>query len=262
VLHRSLKETNSKYPLYVAVTEEVSKENLAVLEKLAIPIIYFDLVIPPNMTAAESPNIVTTLDFYGWHKALCKLRVFGLEQFDKVVFIDADVIVKNNMDELFDLPHLSACRDCYDFYGQFGDTPSLNSGLLVIEPDVTVATNILDFLTKFDAQGKLVHDQWIIQEYYKGWEACTDLHLSYYYCPWTTRFDINYPQYYYHRHLIKAVHMIDMKPWRVNRQYFIDLMPTYYLYSILNLDYIDILNFTIQDLACQGITSSDLKVIY
>ena len=261
VLHRSLVETGSKYPLYVAVTDEVSQENIQVLTQLNIPMIHFDIVMPPNMNLDDAPEVVTTLDAYGWHKALCKLHVFAQEQFDKVVFIDADVIVKNNMDELFTLPHMTTPRDCWDFEGQFGDTPSLSSGMMVIEPDKTVTDNLLEFLANFDSQGKMIHDQWIIQEYYKGWEECSELHLSPYYAVWTTRFDDSRPEYYYHQHKIKSIHMIDTKPWRVDKEYFIRWLDTYPIYARLSLQYIDILNFTIQDLERNGIVSSDLRII-
>ena len=261
VLARRLQEVETKYPLYVAVTDEVSQENLEVLNKLCLPIIHLDIVVPPKMGLQDAPEVITTLDAYGWHKALCKLRIFGLEQFDKLVFIDADVIVKNNMDELFDMPHMTTCRDCWDFEGQFGDTPSLSSGMMVIEPDKAVTENLLEFLEAFDSKGKMVHDQWIIQEYYKGWEECSSLHLSPYYAVWTTRFDPNRSEYYYHMHKIKSIHMIDTKPWRVNKQYFLDYIDIYPIYSKLSLQYIDILNYTIQDLASKGITSTNLKII-
>ena len=262
VLHRSLIETETKYPLYVAVTDDVSEENLMLLEQLHIPTLHFDILIPPNMNKEDAPDIITTLDEYGWHKALCKLNMFGLTQFDKIVFIDADIIVKNNMDELFSKPHLTACEDYGSFSTNTDETYSLNSGLVVIEPDEQTAINIIQFLEQFDSQGKLIHDQWIIQEYYKGWKEAIGLHLSPYYAIWTTRFDENRVEYYYHRHKIKSIHMIDVKPWRKEKKYFMDWMDIYPIYAKLCLDYIDILNFTIKDLESQGITSSNLKIIY
>ena len=244
VLDRSLKETNSKYPLCVAVTNEVSEENIQLLHKLNISVVYFETVVPPGMSSSDSPDIITSLDVYGWHKALCKIRVFSLEQFDKIVFIDADMIVKNNMDELFDMPHMTACRDCWDFDGNFGDTFSLNSGLMVIEPDAKITENLLKFLIDFDSQGKMIHDQWLIQEYYLGWMDCSCLHLSPYYGIWTTRFNEAGVEYYYHMHKIKCIHMIDRKPWATSKEYFLGLMDDYPIYSKLCLQYIDIINFT------------------
>ena len=38
-----------------------------------------------------------------------KLRVWQLDDYDKVVMIDADMLVLKNVDELFKMPELSAC---------------------------------------------------------------------------------------------------------------------------------------------------------
>jgi alpha-N-acetylglucosamine transferase len=45
-----------------------------------------------------------------------KLAIYGLEGFDRIVFLDADMLVRKNMDELMDVPipkdtH-AACHAC------------------------------------------------------------------------------------------------------------------------------------------------------
>jgi alpha-N-acetylglucosamine transferase len=42
-----------------------------------------------------------------------KLRIFDLDAFDKVVFLDADTIVLRNVDELFERPALAAAPDFF-----------------------------------------------------------------------------------------------------------------------------------------------------
>lgn len=117
-------------------------------------------------------------------------------------------------------------------------------------------------MNNFDAKGSLIHDQLILQEYYKEWPSKKDLHLSRWYAPWTTNFNPGHEQYYYYlRGNIKTLHMIDKKPWSESRQYYYDLLNAFPFYSLLNLEYIDILNYTILSLQEQGITSPDLKVI-
>jgi len=43
-----------------------------------------------------------------------KLRVFELEEFDKVVYIDADMLVCADVEELFNQPHMSAVVSAID----------------------------------------------------------------------------------------------------------------------------------------------------
>ncbi|XP_031491546.1 UDP-glucuronate:xylan alpha-glucuronosyltransferase 2-like isoform X2 [Nymphaea colorata] len=54
-----------------------------------------------------------------------KLRLWQLADYDRVVFVDSDVLILGNVDLLFDFPELSATGD---------DGMIFNSGLMVIEP--------------------------------------------------------------------------------------------------------------------------------
>ncbi len=269
VLDKSLKLLNSKYLLYCIVTPDISAENKEVLRRLSIPTIEKDQIAPPGADNEHAAKIITNLDgpqdgMLWWHKAMVKLSIFDLTQFNKIVYLDADMIVKQNIDELFDKPHMSAVRDCTSLSGRsFGDAQgSFNSGLLVIVPNHEEFENILDFLNHFDPKGKLIHDQWILQEYFNNWKDRLELHLDQWYAPWTTNFSPgNADDYYFLRSKIKVLHIIDKKPWNLSKEYFLMMMEGYPYYSRLNLEYIDILNYTIWELNNQGITSPDLKTI-
>ncbi len=39
-----------------------------------------------------------------WREAVVKLRMFQMTRFAKIVFLDADVLVQGNVDDLFELP--------------------------------------------------------------------------------------------------------------------------------------------------------------
>src|SRR5262249_550683 len=56
-----------------------------------------------------------------------KLRAWELDEFDKVVLLDADMVVLNSLDALFDRPELAAAPD-------FLRPDCFNSGLLVLDP--------------------------------------------------------------------------------------------------------------------------------
>ncbi len=269
VLDKSLKMVESSYILYCIITPDISKENRTVLDKLGIPVIEKDQISPPGADEDHSLKFIESLDGpqdggLWWHRAMVKLSIFDLTQFNKVVYLDADMIVKQNIDELFDRPHMSAVQDCTTLDGTaFEDsTNSFNSGLLVIEPNHQEFENIINLLNNFDSHGKLIHDQWILQEYFKDWKSKPELHLSQWYAPWTTNFNVENADYYYYlKSKIKVLHIIDKKPWNLSIKYFTEYLNNYPYYARLNLDYIDTLNHTIKELNEKGITSSDLKLI-
>lgn len=64
-----------------------------------------------------------------WKETLFKLKVFDLTQFNKIVFLDSDMIVFKNLDHLFGLPHMSCVAAGQELHS---DWVKLNSGLMVI----------------------------------------------------------------------------------------------------------------------------------
>ena len=256
MLKQSLNNVNSQYPLYCIVGSEVSQENRKVLEQIGVSIInrnpdYFE------KNKKQQIQIIETLDVYGWHKAMLKLEIFNLTEFNKIVYLDADMLVLQNIDHLFDLPHMSAAKDMCDHSGCRGNG-SFNSGLLVVEPNIYEYQKILQHLTTFNSEQELIHDQLVLQSYFNDWkEQLINLSPDYNY--WTSYFNENSEEYFFNN--IKILHFIDKKPWHVNKEYFNSCKTDYYQYAQVNLWYIDYLNYTIKKLRNQGIYSSDLKFI-
>ncbi|SRR5258708_21667457 len=76
-------------------------------------------VVPLNYFRSGRPDL---------HLVLTKLHVFRLTQFDKIVFLDADVLPVRPMSHLFTLPHeFSAVPDV-------GWPDIFNSGVMVLTP--------------------------------------------------------------------------------------------------------------------------------
>ena len=251
-LHKSLNEVNSIYPLCCIVTPEVTEENLNVLRQLDINIIEKN----PNYYSEktnEMIQIIETLDTYGWHKAMVKLELFNLTQFKKLVYLDSDMIVHQNIDELFCKPHMSAARDCYDINGYFGNGQTFNSGLMVIEPNEEEYNNIIKHLKTFNSSEQLVHDQLVLQTYFTEWPHDNQL-LEPIYNYWSTYADTSEP--------IKVTHFVDKKPWRETVDYFKQFQQGYPRYVQMSLWYIDYINETIAQLKEKNIYSSDLQYIY
>jgi glycogenin len=65
--------------------------------------------------------------FPRFDKVFTKLRAWELDGFDKVVLLDADMVVLQNLDDLFERPELAAAPD-------FLRPDHFNSGTMVLEP--------------------------------------------------------------------------------------------------------------------------------
>ncbi|KDN53253.1 glycosyltransferase family 8 protein [Tilletiaria anomala UBC 951] len=82
----------SRYPLIVMVTDDVSAEAQQVIKEMGCIVRRVDALMPTQkseMLAEERFSLVWT-----------KLRAFELEEYERVILIDSDMLVRRNMDEL------------------------------------------------------------------------------------------------------------------------------------------------------------------
>lgn len=100
ILAYTLKKRKSAYPLIVLYTDSLSRESIETLEKEAK-----DLNIIPRRTEALLPkaNVHVNLIAERFADTWTKLRVFELFDYDKVCYLDADMIICKNMDTVFDI---------------------------------------------------------------------------------------------------------------------------------------------------------------
>ena len=79
-----------------------------------------------------------------------KIHAWRLTQYSKCVFLDADTLVLENVDDLFDREELSAAPD-------IGWPDCFNSGVFVFEPSLETYTNLLDMARQTGSfDGKLL----------------------------------------------------------------------------------------------------------
>lgn len=115
-----------------------------------------------------------------WKETFFKLKVFDLTQFDKIVFLDSDMLVLKNLDHLFEMPHMSCVAAGQELHS---DWVKLNSGLMVIEPnheEYLGLERMIDrvYREKTEA-GFGIGDQDVIQAYYdRLWFESDRLHLG------------------------------------------------------------------------------------
>lgn len=98
--------------------------------------------------------------FERFRNTYTKLRVFGLSDVEKAVFLDADTLVLRNVDELFARPDFSAAPD-------FFMPDRFNSGVMVLHPSperLAAMEAALHRSATYDGG-----DQGFLNEFFAGW---------------------------------------------------------------------------------------------
>lgn len=143
----------------------------------------------------EKPPFHTPLDNFA------KLRLWQLD-YARVVFIDADALVLQNIDRLFDYPEFSAAPNVYQ---SLADFHRLNSGVFTARPDPATFRAMLAHL---DRPGQFWRrtDQTFLESYFPNWHGLPvfDNMLQY---VW-----LNLPQLWRWQD-IRVLHYQYEKPW-------------------------------------------------
>ncbi|KAF8607263.1 nucleotide-diphospho-sugar transferase [Ceratobasidium sp. AG-I] len=242
VLHDSLvsNPVDSAYPLIVMVTPSVPPESREILRLRGIKIRPVEPMGPEPGKWSVAPSDSRFID------AWTKLRVFELSEFDRVVLLDADMLVRKNMDELMDLElpenwiagaHACACNPrrlkhypvdwipencahtpmvhpiCLSSPPQITSSSPrpyglLNTGLVVCTPSAHLAAEVQHFLkTSPRIHEYAFADQDLISDFFTGrWKP-----LPYIYNALkTSRF--THPTMWRDEE-VKCVHYVLDKPW-------------------------------------------------
>jgi len=214
VLKHSLEKTKPKYPFLLLVTPNLSEK---VMESLSSHKINFITV-----QGIEGPRVVTDPQLKRWNFTYSKLNIFGLTQFDKIVYLDSDMLILQNIDELFEKPHMSAVK-IRGKLPEFSTWNQLNSGLLVVEPSTKMFDDMLSKIGHIENVDS-PSDEDFLNAYYFDWPSREELHLDSGY---------NMFQYYWYRYNqvygydfsstekpMKVIHYIgEDKPWRLYETY-------------------------------------------
>lgn len=159
VLYESLRKTNPKYPFLCLVSSNVSDATIGELKKRNIAYKVKELVDVSELVGSP---------MNGWDYTYFKFRIFELEEYEKVVYLDSDMIVMNNIDELFDEEPIAACSDGYQFTGKKDNADcGCNSGLLVIKPDKTLFEKLIAKIPAYIKSGRS-GDQGILSKFLEG----------------------------------------------------------------------------------------------
>ncbi len=234
-LQRSLLKSNSRWPLVVMVTNDVNEDTRQQLRDIECQL-YEITPIGPD------PSLAHNYTFAHYSEVWNKLAVWTLTEFKRVVFLDADMLVIQNSDELFELTlpdnHIAACHACrcnphkidsypsswcpdYSFYSWCEDstmqaTPPaaldnyLNSGMMVLEPDSEVYREMLFRLTAItDVSSYFFPEQDFLNDFYYNYNRWLPLHYGY-----NALKTLSYQHpYLWDLQKIKNIHYILDKPW-------------------------------------------------
>ncbi|XXG74380.1 hypothetical protein AAC387_Pa07g3118 [Persea americana] len=162
-LAKGLRKVKSAYPLVVAVLPDVPEQHREILRSQGCIIRDIAPVYPPESETQFA------MAYYVVNYS--KLRLWELEEYSKLVFLDADIQVYDNIDHLFDLPDgyfyavndcfcekswsqspqysIGYCQQCPDrvkWPAEMGKAPSFyfNTGMFVFEPSRLTCENLIE----------------------------------------------------------------------------------------------------------------------
>lgn len=175
-LKKSLEKVHSKHGLVILVPESKEKVLRAVLEKNKIIDSYCFLCVKEDLVV-EYPEDVHFEQHY-WSNTFFKLCAADCTEFKKIILLDSDMLIRHNIDHLFNKPHYSAA-----VAGQCANPEwvKLGSGLMVIEPSQAFFKKLTDSIRpamyrRFH-EGNNIGDQDVFQEAFMDWENHPELLL-------------------------------------------------------------------------------------
>lgn len=187
-LANSLKRV-SEIPLIAMCTPDADRSALAAS---GIHCVEVAEITNPNPLSAISKRFAPTYS---------KLNVFRLSFLDRFVYLDADTVVFQNIDDLFDTAGFAAVPDA----GIDRPSGTFNSGVLVCEPSSEVFDAMLEQLPRIESYDG--GDQGFLNGFFADW---TELPAEY---NVTKRIAREHPNLSAEQD-VKVLHYVGVKPWQ------------------------------------------------
>jgi len=201
-LASSLKRIKTTKKIVIMVTNTVSDNMKNVLKEE-----FDDMVAVDAMDSCDISNL-SLLDRPELGITFTKISCWTLTQYTKCVFLDADTLVLQNCDEIFEREELSASPDA-------GWPDCFNSGVFVFRPNMNTYQSIIQHAVtvgSFDGG-----DQGLLNSYFSDW-ATKDIsrHLPFTYNMVSSAYYSYLPAFKQFGKQVKIVHFIgSMKPWLI-----------------------------------------------
>lgn len=146
-LAQSLLQTKTSKDLLLLADDSISLNSLQALNAAGWDTMKIDRIRSPF---AEKGS------YNEWNYS--KLRIWQLTMYDKIVFIDADLLVLKNIDQFFALPPLSAAAN---------NKMRFNSGVMVVEPSACLFEELME--KTFELKSYNGGDQGFLNEVFTWW---------------------------------------------------------------------------------------------
>lgn len=214
-LWESLRRTAPQYGLVVLITKEVSKPCEEALLRARLTTLRVD----QQLQRAHGSNAALK----HWDNTFGKLLMFELTEYEKIVYLDSDMLVLRNLDHLFDRPHMSAAVPDKLMPGHEAWV-QLCSALMVIEPQPGLAAGIMQHVPAVEARMRSFSDQDLLHEHFPDWPSHPELELPQGYGVFPDSIDRYVTELGYNINFatpdgktIAAVHFVgSRKPWSWN----------------------------------------------
>lgn len=156
VMYNSLRRF-STVDFVVFVTKDISDEKKNILRDCGMTVIASDVPEFPDDVISDEQKRDR------WNETLFKLVIFKEYGFDKLVYLDSDLLIRGNIDELFNQENWSSVAD-KTFYPECG-REGLNAGVMVIEPSNSLYEDLISVVPVVAKEKKIFGDQDVINKY-------------------------------------------------------------------------------------------------
>ncbi|XP_045491642.1 fibrous sheath CABYR-binding protein isoform X9 [Colias croceus] len=202
VLAHSLRRVGSTYPAVILITPSVTdamRDRLRAIFAEVITVDVLDSQDATHLALLQRPELGITFT---------KIHCWNLTQYDRCVFLDADILVVQNCDELFEREELSAAPDV-------GWPDCFNSGVFVFQPSADTFSRLITFAQErgsFDGG-----DQGLLNSFFSSWSTDNNKRLPFLYNVTSAAFYSYLPALKQYGQNLKIIHFIGpAKPWLQN----------------------------------------------
>jgi glycogenin glucosyltransferase len=203
VVAQSLRKVGTQKHLVVLISKSLSDLIRRTLETSFDEVV---LVEELNSNDTEHLNLLSRPEL---GVTFTKINCWLLEKYSKCVFLDSDIVVLQNIDDLFEREEFSAAPDA-------GWPDCFNSGVFVYRPSKETFTKLVQFASQQNASFD-GGDQGLLNAFFSNWRS-SDIsrHLPFTYNVTSNTFYSYVPAVTQFRNDIRVVHFAGaLKPWQL-----------------------------------------------
>ncbi|CAF1057063.1 unnamed protein product [Rotaria sordida] len=203
VVAQSLRKVGTQRKLVVMISKHVSN-----LIKQTLETSFDEVVLVEELDSQDSENL-NLLRRPELGVTFTKVNCWLLEKYSKCVFLDADILVLRNIDDLFEREEFSAAPDA-------GWPDCFNSGLFVYRPSKETFRKLVQFASQqhasFDGG-----DQGLLNGFFSNWRSSdVSRHIPFVYNVTANTFYSYVPAITRFQNDIRVVHFAGaLKPWHL-----------------------------------------------